>query len=128
MAEADLRQALEKRREISITVTGRRTGNAITLPVWFVLEDETVWLLPVRGSRSQWFRNLQADPTVTVRAGRGHFTATARLVTDPHAVQAVVQRFRSKYSPAEVVRYYTGFDAAIQLPITSRPGDRPGRR
>ena len=119
MAQADLRQALEKRKEITITVKGRRTGKAISLPVWFVLEGETLSLLPVRGSRSQWFRNVRADPTVTVRAGRSQMTATARLVTDARGVQAVVQKFRRKYTPADVARYYSGLDAAVQMPVGS---------
>ena len=36
MAEDDFANALRKRRQISITVTGRCTGRAITIPVWFV--------------------------------------------------------------------------------------------
>lgn len=119
MAQADLLQALQRRKEISITVKGRRTGKAITLPVWFALEGETLYLLPVRGTRSQWFRNVQADPTVTVRAGSSHMTAKARPVTDAGSVQSVVQKFRSKYSPAEVARYYSGLDAAVQMRVGS---------
>ncbi len=118
MAQADFRKALQDREEISITVKGRRTGKAITLPVWFVLDGETLWLLPGRGSQSQWFRNVQADPTMTIRAGRRHLTATARPVTDATSVQAVVQKFQGKYTPKEIARY-TGFDAAVQMRIGS---------
>lgn len=119
MAQTDFRQALQDREEISITVKGRRTGKAITLPVWFALDGKTLLLLPVRGSRSQWFRNVQADSTMIIRAGRRHLTVTARPVTDATSVQAVVQKFRSKYTPEEVARYYTGFDAAVQMRIES---------
>lgn len=117
MAETDLRKALQKQEEISITVKGRRTGKAITLPVWFVLDGETLWLLPVYGSRTQWYRNVQADSTMTVRAGRTRETLKARPVTDAKSIQAVVQRFRDKYTPAEVARYYTGSDAAVQMRV-----------
>ena len=119
MAQAGLVQALQRRKEISITVKGRRTGKAITLPVWFAVEGETLYLLPVRGSKSQWFRNVQADPTLTVRAGSSHLTSKVRPVTDAASVQAVVQKFRSKYTPAEVARYYSGFDAAVQTRVGS---------
>lgn len=117
MAQGDLRQALEKRKEITITVKGRRTGNAISLPVWFAVEGETLSLLPVGGTKSQWFRNVRADPTMTVRAGRSQATSTARVVTGAPAVQAIMQKFRSKYGAADVARYYPGQDVALQLRI-----------
>lgn len=118
MAQTDLRKALQNREEISITVKGRRTGKDITLPVWFVLDGATLWLLPGRGAQSQWFRNVQADPTMTIRAGRHHLTAAARPVTDATSIKAVVRKFQSKYTPKEIARY-TGFDAAVQIGIGS---------
>ena len=53
MAEDALTKALKKRRQISIAVIGRRTGRSIKIPVWFVFEEKTLWLLPVCGSRTQ---------------------------------------------------------------------------
>src|SRR5438105_2265257 len=44
MAAADLTQALQRAREIEITVTGRRSGRAISNPVWFVEERDTLYL------------------------------------------------------------------------------------
>ena len=35
-------QSLRRRKEISITVHGRRTGRKIGLPVWFALDDGTL--------------------------------------------------------------------------------------
>lgn len=117
MAQTSLTDALRAREEISITVKGRRTGRPITLPVWFVLDRTTLWLLPVRGSRSRWFKNVVADPTITVRAGRRRQTFTARPVRDARTVKAVVRKFRAKYTPAEIARYYTGLDAAVRIPL-----------
>src|SRR5262245_35651543 len=61
MAEDDSTRALRKRKQISISVIGRRTGRSIKIPVWFVFDANTLWLLPVYGSQTQWFRNLQAS-------------------------------------------------------------------
>jgi hypothetical protein len=36
MANEQLTKALDASREVQITVTGRKTGRPITLPVWFV--------------------------------------------------------------------------------------------
>jgi len=69
MADDALTPALQKRRQISITVIGRRTGRAITIPVWFVSDDKALWLLPVTGSRTQWFRNLEKNRAITIQTG-----------------------------------------------------------
>lgn len=110
-------RALGAEREVRIIVRGRRTGRSIALPVWFVLEGASLWLLPVRGSRSQWFRNLLADPTITVQAGRRRFTGRAHPLHDPQQAQAIADKFRQKYGADQVARYYTGFDACVQVPI-----------
>ncbi|MFY9675364.1 MAG: hypothetical protein WAK13_12980 [Terriglobales bacterium] len=34
-----LQDRLSRYREIKITVTGRKSGRAISIPVWFVLEN-----------------------------------------------------------------------------------------
>ncbi len=49
-----LKDRLSRYREIKITVTGRRSRRAISIPVWFVLQDEKLYLLPVQGSDTQW--------------------------------------------------------------------------
>ena len=35
-----LQDRLSRYREIKITVTGRKSGRAISIPVWFVLEND----------------------------------------------------------------------------------------
>ncbi len=117
MVGSDFLKALQGREEITISVTGRQSGRVITLPVWFVLDGKTLWLLPVRGSRSQWFRNVRAHPTITIRARRARRTFEARPTTSGRVVKAVVQKFRSKYTPAEIARYYAAFDAAVQVTV-----------
>ncbi len=110
-------RALEGRKEISITVKGRRTGKAISLPIWFVAEGGALSLLPIKGSRSHWYRNLRADPSITIRAGRQRLIARGRPITDQRIVRSVVRKFRAKYTPPEVARYYTRFDAAVRVPL-----------
>jgi deazaflavin-dependent oxidoreductase (nitroreductase family) len=105
MPDDALTQALKKRRQISITVTGRRTGRAITRPVWFVFEENTLWLLPVSGSRTQWYRNLQKNRAITIQAGREQRDLRARLLKNAPAVRQVIRRFRDKYTAAQVKRW-----------------------
>ncbi|MDR7555215.1 MAG: nitroreductase/quinone reductase family protein [Armatimonadota bacterium] len=127
MAQASFASALERREEITIAVRGRRTGKTITLPVWFVHDRATLWLLPVRGSRSQWFKNVVATPTITVRAGRQRQTLPAYPVRDARTVRAVVRKFQAKYTPAEIARYYDVFDAAVRVPLGTAARSRRTR-
>jgi hypothetical protein len=41
---------LARYRQIKISVIGRKSGQTISIPVWFVLEGEKLYLLPVSGS------------------------------------------------------------------------------
>src|SRR3989442_15513819 len=97
MAEDALTQALKKRRQISITVIGRRTGRSIKILMWFVFEENTLWLLPMNGSRTQWYRNLQKNRAITIQGGSSRRDLRARLLKNAPVLRKVIQRFRNKY-------------------------------
>ena len=120
MTEDALTQGLKKRRQISITVIGRRTGRSITRPVWFVFEDNALWLVPVYGSQTQWYRNLQAHRSITIRVGSERRELRARLLKNAPAVRKVIRRFREKYTAEQIERWYTGLDVAVQIPLPTR--------
>jgi deazaflavin-dependent oxidoreductase (nitroreductase family) len=122
MAADDFAKALKRRRQISITVTGRRTGRAITMPVWFVSDDRALWLLPVYGSKTQWYRNLKKDRAIAVQAGSERQDFRAKLVKSAGLVSGVVRQFREKYTSEEVKRWYSGLDVAVQLPLPGAAG------
>jgi deazaflavin-dependent oxidoreductase (nitroreductase family) len=124
MADDDLAKALRRRRQISITVTGRRTGRAITIPVWFVSDDSAIWLLPVSGSDTQWYRNLAKDRAIAIQAGEVRRDLRARLVKEERAVRTVIEQFREKYSSEEIKRWYTRLDVAVQIPFAP-PAAKP---
>ena len=106
---------LKNRRQISISVIGRRTGRTITLPVWFVSADDALWLLPVYGSRTQWYRNLLVNPTITIKLGSERRTLRARTLKAAGTVRSVIRRFREKYTPEIIARLYPGpLDVAVK--------------
>jgi hypothetical protein len=43
-----LKGRLARYRQIKLSVIGRKTGQTISIPVWFVLEGEKLYLLPVQ--------------------------------------------------------------------------------
>ena len=65
-----------------VTTRGRNTGRPHTIEIWFGAAGRTLYLLSGGGDRSDWVRNLRAEPSVSVRIGRGEepMEATARVV------------------------------------------------
>jgi deazaflavin-dependent oxidoreductase (nitroreductase family) len=112
-----LKERLARTREISITVTGRKSGRAITLPVWFVLEGENLYLLPVQGSDTQWYKNVLSKPSIGIHAGpaKGEFKPVP--IAGAKQVSLVAAKFRAKYGAQDVKKYYSKFDVAVRVPL-----------
>ena len=53
---------LSRSSEINITVTGRKSGRTVSLPIWFVWDDGMLYLLPVKGSDTEWYKNVLKNP------------------------------------------------------------------
>ena len=109
----DLKDRLSRYREITITVTGRKSGRAISIPVWFVLEDDKLYLLPVQGSDTQWYKNVLKNPSIRIEAGGAEAEVQAVPVKDATQVKSVVEKFRDKYGTNDVKKYYSKFDVAV---------------
>jgi deazaflavin-dependent oxidoreductase (nitroreductase family) len=110
---APLRKQLSQSSELNITVTGRRSGRKISIPIWFVLEGDKLYLLPVKGSDSQWYKNVLKHPAIRIEAGVAEAELQAVPITDPSQVSSVVEQFRGKYGTGDVKKYYSKFDVAV---------------
>ena len=108
-----LRDRLSRHREIKITVTGRKSGRTISIPVWFVLEDDKLYLLPVQGSDTQWYKNVLKNPMIRIDARDAGSEVKIVLVTLAPQVSSVVEKFRDKYGTNDVKKYYSKFDVAV---------------
>ena len=113
-----LRDRLSRYRELNITVSGRKSGRTISNPVWFVLEDEKLYLLTVRGSDTQWYKNVLKNPIIQIDARGAAAEVKVVPVTDAKQVSPVVEKFRDKYGGGDVKKYYSKFDVAVvaQMP------------
>ena len=112
--EADaFKQHLSQASEITISVTGRKSGRTISNPIWFVVEGDTLYLLPVKGSDTQWYQNVLKNPAMRIQVGGAETEATVTPLTDAKQVSAVVERFRQKYGPGDVKKYYSKFDVGV---------------
>ena len=123
MSKADLHQRLNRASEIRLSVKGRKSGRDIPRPVWFVHEGNTVYLLPVQGSDTNWYKNLLVQPTLKISVsgsgvGEGEeIPAKGKSITDRNRVGDIVRKFKSKYGEGDVKRYYPKTDVAVEVPL-----------
>jgi deazaflavin-dependent oxidoreductase (nitroreductase family) len=108
-----LKDRLPRYREINLSVTGRKSGRTISQPVWFVLDEDKVYLLPVRGSDTQWYKNVLKDPSIRIDARGADAEFQAVPITDQTRVSCVVEKFRARYGASDVKKYYSKFDVAV---------------
>jgi deazaflavin-dependent oxidoreductase (nitroreductase family) len=115
----NLKNQLSRSQEITITVTGRKSERAISLPIWFVWNDDKLYLLPVKGSDTQWYKNVLQNPSIRVDARGVEAEFQATPMTDAKAVKSVVEKFRDKYGAAKnVKKYYSKFDVAVVVALS----------
>lgn len=117
MKENELKARLARYRQIKITVIGRKSGRTISIPVWFVFEGEKLYLLPVQGSDTQWYRNVLKNPQIRVDARGAEAKFRVVPITDAKAVKSVTEKFREKYGEKDVKKYYSKFDVAVLIEL-----------
>jgi deazaflavin-dependent oxidoreductase (nitroreductase family) len=64
---------------ILLETTGRRSGRPHRTPVLAMIMDDHVIVRTFRGERSEWFKNLRANPDVSYWAGGGKKRARATV-------------------------------------------------
>ncbi len=104
-------------------MTGRTSGRSLSYPVWFALDGDKLYLhgdklylLPVRGSDTDWYKNVRKTPTIRLEARGKTFTTSARLLTDQAQIGKVLEKFRDKYG-RNVKSYYPKLDVAVEVPL-----------
>jgi hypothetical protein len=117
MDDSDIQKALDSSVELQITVTGRKSGREFSTPVWFVREGKTLFLMPVSGSKNQWYRNVLKSKRIGISSGNVSLELPAKPINDSKRVASVADKFRKKHGVADVKKYYTGFDAAVELSL-----------
>jgi hypothetical protein len=113
MVASEFLEALKSRNEVELSV--QRSGRWTTRPVWFVVDVPTVYLLPMYGTNTKWYKHVTADPEIELSVSGKKVRAQARPLLDAHQLADVTNRFRSKYG--ELERYYRKLDVAIAVTI-----------
>jgi len=84
-----------------LTTRGRRTGEPHRIEIWFTAHDDGAYLLS-DSDRADWYRNLVADPTVTLEIGGQARTTSAAPVAGDDPSNAAVR-------PAMAAKYQQGY-------------------
>jgi deazaflavin-dependent oxidoreductase (nitroreductase family) len=82
-----------------LTTTGRRTGEPHRIEIWFAVDNSQLYLLSGGRHRSDWVRNLQANPNVSVELGTDTLAGVAQVLApdtpeDRHARELLVMKYR----------------------------------
>jgi deazaflavin-dependent oxidoreductase (nitroreductase family) len=108
-----LKERLSQESEINLGVTGRKSGRSTSRPVWFVAEHDKLYLLPVQGSDTQWYKNVLKNRSIRIKVRDVEAELKAVPITDGKQVQSVLDKFRGKYGANDVKKYYSKFDVAV---------------
>jgi len=74
-----------------ITVTGRRTGRQISLPVNYFQESDTLWVVTSRDRT--WWRNLRDGAPVALRLRGAEAKGFAEAIVSPETVAAQLDEY-----------------------------------
>ena len=113
MAAMEFLEALKSTVEVELAV--KRSGKWTTREVWFVADGATIYLLPMYGTDTKWYKYAIANPEIELSAEGKKVRAEARSVLDAQEFADVIDRFRSKYG--ELNRYYRKLEVAVAVTI-----------
>lgn len=82
-----------------LTTRGRVTGEPHEIEIWFAVHGQTLFMLAGGRERSDWVRNLQAHPDVTIRIRDVTYECSARVISDPTEEHTARDALFDKYEP-----------------------------
>jgi len=113
----DFLKALTNKRELEITVKGRRTQKTYSTPVWFVDQKNKIYLLPVKGTDTNWYKNIKINPNMTLTVDKKALQVKAKPMDESDRVKDVVNLFGAKYGADEIEKWYTKLDVAVEISL-----------
>jgi deazaflavin-dependent oxidoreductase (nitroreductase family) len=105
---------------IELSTVGRKTQRIHTRPIWFVVDDGRIFVQSGRKGTTDWYRNVQQNPGVTVRTARWTIRGEAHPVTDPEQAARVRKLFLGKYTTAWLLSF-VGSEIGQGLPVVITP-------
>lgn len=111
---------------LRLTTIGRKSGEPRTVCVSFMPLDDGYIIFSGFGVQSNWYRNVRANPHVTIQIGPETMRATAEVVADPDRRRELMRQMQSRSRDCgpptwirPLLRWTRAFDydAEIQLAV-----------
>jgi deazaflavin-dependent oxidoreductase (nitroreductase family) len=80
-----------------LETTGRVTGRAHEIEIWYAARDSTLYLLSGDADRTDWVKNLKKEPRVRVRIADRTFTGSAVVIAGTDEDQIAHEIIAAKY-------------------------------
>jgi deazaflavin-dependent oxidoreductase (nitroreductase family) len=90
-----------------LTHYGRKSGRPHPVTLWFLVEEEAVYLVTA-DRRRHWVRNVLARPSVELRMGGETFLGEVEPLTHPAEVAHVIELLKRKYWLARLYLWLKG--------------------
>ncbi|HEY3059651.1 MAG TPA: nitroreductase/quinone reductase family protein [Chloroflexota bacterium] len=85
-----------------LTTTGRRSGRPHTIEMWFGVHGGRLYMLSGGRDASDWIKNVQAEPAVSVRVGDQARAGRARVLEPGTEEDALARQLLvDKYEPID---------------------------
>jgi len=118
MNPSDFQNFLNQNSELEIQFIGRKTGKIYNAPLWFVHDSNRIYLLPVRGSQSNWYRNILRNPSARISISGKSMDIIIKPVSEKKLVEQTIEKFHKKYGKTEINKYYSILDVAAEIEIS----------
>jgi deazaflavin-dependent oxidoreductase (nitroreductase family) len=104
-----------------LTTTGRRTGKPHEIEIWFALVGDRLYMLAGGRDRSDWVRNLQRNPDVTIRLRDATYAGRAAVIKDATedalARRLLVSKYEGSYAGSLTSWGRTALPVAVDLQV-----------
>lgn len=96
-------KSLERLRQVGDTQTlrlthyGRKTGRPYEVTIWYLVDDNRLYLVSANRAAPNWVRNVKARPAISLRVGDEVFNGNVRVITDPQEREKVNGLVERKY-------------------------------
>src|SRR5690554_3340414 len=74
-----------------LTTTGRKSGNPHRIEIWFGVHDGRIYLMSGGRDRSDWVKNLQSDPRVSIDIADEAHVGVATVLAETSVADAVAR-------------------------------------
>ncbi|MCC7354365.1 MAG: nitroreductase family deazaflavin-dependent oxidoreductase [Anaerolineae bacterium] len=103
------------RTMLVLTTWGRKSGLPRYTVLSYTVVNGKVYVGSGWGSRADWYRNIQANPRITVQIGKRTYSAFARRVEDVDEFRAVMQRLLETGGDSHFRSWLRSLDIAYDL-------------